>query len=57
MSKTTPIIILMGFLGSGKATLLKRILNKQHGVKIAVIENELGEENIDSNILVQGDSE
>ncbi len=44
--------ILTGFLGSGKTTLLKRILGEQHGLKIAVIENEFGEENIDSDILV-----
>jgi len=44
--------ILTGFLGAGKTTLLKRILGEQHGFKIAVIENEFGEENIDSDILV-----
>ena len=43
-----PVTILTGFLGSGKTTLLKRILNEQHGMKIAVIENEFGEENIES---------
>ncbi|KUE85493.1 cobalamin biosynthesis protein CobW [Cupriavidus necator] len=53
MSKLTPVTILTGFLGSGKTTLLKRILNEQHGMKIAVIENEFGEENIDNEILVQ----
>src|SRR5437868_2117264 len=47
-----PATILTGFLGSGKTTLLKRILNEAHGQKIAVIENEFGEENIDSDILV-----
>jgi G3E family GTPase len=46
------VTILTGFLGSGKTTLLKRILGEQHGFKIAVIENEFGEENIDSEILV-----
>lgn len=53
MSKLIPVTILTGFLGSGKTTLLKRILNEQHGMKIAVIENEFGEENIDNEILVQ----
>ena len=56
---STPLIpatILTGFLGSGKTTLLKRVLNEAHGSRIAVIENEFGEENIDNDILVQ-DSE
>ena len=47
-----PATILTGFLGSGKTTLLKRVLTETHGQKIAVIENEFGEENIDSDILV-----
>jgi G3E family GTPase len=47
-----PATILTGFLGSGKTTLLKRVLEEAHGQKIAVIENEFGEENIDSDILV-----
>jgi G3E family GTPase len=47
-----PATILTGFLGSGKTTLLKRILSEAHGQKIAVIENEFGEENIDNDILV-----
>ncbi|TFZ05276.1 GTP-binding protein [Ramlibacter henchirensis] len=47
-----PATILTGFLGSGKTTLLKRVLNEAHGQKIAVIENEFGEENIDGDILV-----
>lgn len=40
-----PVTILTGFLGSGKTTLLKRVLSEPHGQKIAVIENEFGEEN------------
>ena len=51
-----PATILTGFLGSGKTTLLKRVLTEAHGQKIAVIENEFGEENIDNDILV-ADSE
>jgi G3E family GTPase len=47
-----PATILTGFLGSGKTTLLKRVLSEAHGQKIAVIENEFGEENIDRDILV-----
>ncbi len=47
-----PATILTGFLGSGKTTLLKRVLSEAHGMKIAIIENEFGEENIDNEILV-----
>ena len=52
-----PATILTGFLGAGKTTLLNRILHEQHGQKIAVIENEFGEENIDNEILVQDSRE
>ena len=52
-----PTTILTGFLGSGKTTLLKRVLSEVHGQKIAVIENELGEENIDNDILMTGSQE
>ena len=52
-----PATILTGFLGSGKTTLLKRVLNEAHGHRIAVIENEFGEENIDNDILVADTTE
>ena len=52
-----PVTILTGFLGSGKTTLLKRVLSEVHGQKIAVIENEFGEENIDNDILVTDSEE
>ncbi len=52
-----PATILTGFLGSGKTTLLKRVLSEAHGQKIAVIENEFGEENIDNEILVSDANE
>jgi G3E family GTPase len=52
-----PTTILTGFLGAGKTTLLNRILHEQHGHKIAVIENEFGQENIDNEILVQDSTE
>lgn len=52
-----PTTILTGFLGAGKTTLLNRILQEEHGMKIAVIENEFGQENIDNEILVQDSGE
>ncbi|MCC7059613.1 MAG: GTP-binding protein [Burkholderiaceae bacterium] len=48
-----PVTILTGFLGSGKTTLLNRILKEQHGRRIAVIENEFGEEGVDNDLLLQ----
>jgi G3E family GTPase len=55
--KLIPATILTGFLGAGKTTLLKRVLTEAHGQKIAVIENEFGEENIDNEILVEDTQE
>lgn len=55
--KLIPATILTGFLGSGKTTLLNLILSEARGMKIAVIENEFGEENIDSELLVHEGSE
>jgi len=52
-----PATILTGFLGSGKTTLLKRVLTEAHGQKIAIIENEFGQENIDNDILVANTNE
>ena len=52
-----PATILTGFLGAGKTTLLKRLLSEAHGQKIAIIENEFGEENIDNDILVTDSKE
>jgi G3E family GTPase len=52
-----PVTILTGFLGSGKTTLLNRILKEEHGMRIAVIENEFGEEGVDNDLLTQSQDE
>ncbi|HEY4373952.1 MAG TPA: GTP-binding protein [Burkholderiales bacterium] len=56
MASQVPVTILTGFLGAGKTTLLNRILSENHGRKIAVIENEFGEEGVDNEILLRDDS-
>ena len=48
MMPQIPVTILTGFLGAGKTTLLNRILREDHGHRIAVIENEFGQEDVDS---------
>ncbi|MGE0316038.1 MAG: GTP-binding protein [Lautropia sp.] len=55
--KHIPATILTGFLGSGKTTLLNKILHENHGMKIAVIENEFGEEGVDNEILLRETTE
>ncbi len=52
-----PVTILTGFLGSGKTTLLNYILTQKHGQRIAVIENEFGEINIDAELVMGSDEE
>lgn len=52
-----PATVLTGFLGSGKSTLLRRVLTESHGRRIAVIENEFGEENIDGELIVSSGTE
>lgn len=56
-SPMIPVTILTGFLGAGKTTLLNRILSENHNHRIAVIENEFGKENVDSDLLVQSNAE
>ena len=48
-----PVTILTGFLGSGKTTLLNHILTADHGKKLAVFANELGEQSIDDKLLAK----
>jgi G3E family GTPase len=52
-----PVTVLTGFLGSGKTTLLNRVLREQHGMRIAVIENEFGEVGIDDGLIMTSDEE
>ena len=57
IKEKVPVTILTGFLGSGKTTLLNRILNEEHGKRIAVIENEYGEVGIDQGLVINADEE
>lgn len=52
-----PVTILTGFLGAGKTTLLNYILTEKHGHRIAVIENEFGEVDVDSDLVMTSDEE
>ena len=52
--KDVPVLLLTGYLGSGKTTLVNRILSNKKGIKFAVIVNDIGEVNIDANLIQQG---
>ena len=52
--KETPVLLLTGYLGSGKTTLLNRIPSNEKGIRFAVIVNDIGEVNIDADLIQQG---
>lgn len=52
--KEIPVLLLTGYLGSGKTTLVNRILKNERGIKFAVIVNDIGEVNIDEDLIAEG---
>ena len=52
--KETPVLLLTGYLGSGKTTLVNYILSNKKGIRFAVIVNDIGEINIDADLIQKG---
>ncbi len=57
LNSQVPVTVLTGFLGSGKTTLVNRILTENHGKRVAVIENEFGEVGVDNDLVIGAEEE